>query len=305
MRAIRYHAFGGPEQVCSDDIALPEARAGEMLVDVAATSVNPADWKIGAGYLRGVIDYPLPFVPGLDFAGTVRVPSSPFAVGDAVYGALPLDRIGTYADVISVPAAVAALAPRSIPLTMAAAVPLAALTAWHATLGADHANVQRGQTVLIHGAAGGTGMFSVQFAKWRGARVLATASAENADYVRGLGADVVIDYCNERFEGIARDLDAVVDLVGGDVQARSLPLLRAGGVLTSIVAQPPPAPSVRTTLMNAGSRDPAILAQVAELIDSAHVRVHVTEIVPLAEAGAALARNRAGHARGKVVVRVL
>ena len=146
--------------------------------------------------------------------------------------------MGTYAERITVPASVVAPAPTSIPLMTAAAVPVAAVTAWFATVSQDHGNIQAGQTVLIHGGPGGTGMFAVQFARWRGARAFATASSGNMEFLRSLGVQEPIDYRTRQMEEVARDLDAVIDLVGVEAQTRSFPLLRRGGVLTSIVSPP-------------------------------------------------------------------
>jgi NADPH:quinone reductase-like Zn-dependent oxidoreductase len=171
MRAMRYHAFGDPSTICNDTVDEPALRPDELLIDVSASSINPADWQLGAGYAQGMIDISLPFTPGIDFSGVVRAVGSSvsvFTAGQQVYGAELLERSGAFAEVIAVPAARVAPAPNTLPLPEAAAVPLAAITAWEATYGSNQANLQPGQTVLIHGGAGGTGMFAVQFARLRG-----------------------------------------------------------------------------------------------------------------------------------------
>jgi NADPH:quinone reductase-like Zn-dependent oxidoreductase len=310
MKAMAFFEFGAPELIREWELAAPEPAEGEVLVRVIASSVNPADWKIGAGALRGLIDYPLPFIPGMDFSGVVTAVGAKVTdveIGDRVFGATSLQRLGTYAELVAVPAAMVAKAPDSMPLASAAAVPLAALTAWYAILGDQHGNVQGGQSVLIHGGAGGTGMFAVQFARWRGARVIATASGANLPFLRSLGADEAIDYRTTRFEEVTGELDAVIDLVGGDVQARSIPLLRKGGVLTSIVSNPDQELArqhgIKATFL-AGARDRNVLMQMAHLIDTGTVRAVISEEFDLADAGRALAKSSEGHVRGKIVLRI-
>ncbi len=310
MKAMRYHGFGGPELLREDDVPAPRPAAGEVLVEVAGTCVNPADWKVGEGMLRGIIDYPVPFIAGFDFSGTIRQLGADvegLQVGDAVFGAMPINRMGTYAEQIVVPAAVVAGAPKSIPLATAGAVPTAALTAWFATQAPQHAAIQPGQRVLIHGGAGGTGMFAVQFARWRGAHVLATTSGANVEFLRSLGVQEPIDYRAQRYDDVAGQVDAVVDLVGSEVHARSFPLLRRGGVITSIVAPPDPGLAerygVRATVVDSGPpRDPGTLKQIAQLIDDGLVRIEVSAQHPLSAAAAAMTESRQGHTRGKILL---
>jgi len=318
MRAMRYHEFGGPECLREDVVGRPSPAADEVLVELAATSVNPADWQLGAGYGRGRFDLPMPFTPGMDFAGVVREVGTEvtrLAIGDRVFGAALIARSGTYAEFVTTPAAIIAHAPKSLPLHIAAAVPLAALTAWEATLDALQRGTRGHHRVLIHGGAGGTGTFAIQFAKQCGAHVIATSSARNHDLLRSLGADEVVDYRTARFEDVVDPVDAVFDLVGGDVPLRSIPLIREGGVLASIVALPPDTQAklealaghhdVRLSYVNMSvKRDLAVLSEIARRLDTGALEVVISEMLPLTQAPEALAASRTGHVRGKIVLMV-
>ena len=213
MRALRYPQFGEPHILREDVVDDPRPADDELLIDVCASSVNPADWKIGLGWGAGLFDVTLPFTPGSDFSGTVAALGSAvrgFRIGQRVYGAEPPPRGGAFAERIAVTDRRVAPAPTAIPLADAAAVPLAALTAWEATYGFDQANLQPGQHVLIHGGAGGTGLFVLQFAALRGAHVTVTASAANHDLLKSLGAHDTIDYHQHRFEDPAKPQDYAV-----------------------------------------------------------------------------------------------
>lgn len=312
MKAMRYHGFGGPELLRPDELPRPRPSAGELLLDVAASSVNPVDWKIGAGHLRGLFDMAPPFVPGTDFSGIIigmAADVAGFALGDRVFGAAHLDHAGALAEWITMPASVVAHAPASIPLTTAAAVPLAALTAWHALTSPEHAALRPGQTVLIHGAAGGTGVFAVQFARYLGARVVATGSARNAELLRRLGADLVIEARSSGFGDVVGPLDVVLDLVGDDLAAQSMPLVRAGGAFASIAAIPEAGlgahHGLRASFVNmTGRREPRMLDRIAGLIDSGAVEVVVSGRHALADAAAAYAASRAGHVRAKLLIEI-
>lgn len=311
MKAMRYHGFGGPELLEEDEIASPEAGPGQVLVSTAGVGVNAADWKLGLGLFKDHIKLSPPFIPGMDFSGVIAklgAGVTGFSVGDPVYGCAPFEKPGTYAQIIAVPAGAAAPAPASIPLVNAGAVPLAALTAWGALLAPDQADLQPGQSVLIQGAAGGVGTFAVQLARWRGARVIAAASAQNHDYLRSLGAHEIIDYRTTRFEDVVHGIDVVLDLVGGDVAARAIPVVRRGGAVLSAVAPPTPelakqaeSQGVRFSFAHA-LRDPKVQREVTALIDAGALQVIVTQQYPLAQAGQALARSRDGHTRGKAVL---
>ncbi len=313
MRAMRYHEYGGPERLREDVVERPSPAADGVLVELAATSVNPVDWKLGA-FAGG---FPMPFTPGMDFAGVIREIGSGvtgFAVGDRVFGATLIAQCGSYADYVTAPAAIVEHVPETIPLGVAAAVPLAALTAWEAVREAFHQATRGVRRVLVQGGAGGTGTFAVQFAKQLGAHVIATSSAGNHDLLRSLGADEVVDYRVARFEDVVDPVDAVIDLVGGDVPLRSIPLVRAGGVLASIVPSPDTQVDrealaarygVRLSTVDMSlKRDMSAFAEIARRIGAGALKVIVSETLPLAQAAQALAASRAGHVQGKIVLTI-
>lgn len=307
MKAIRFHTYGGPEVLRYEEVPIPEPAAGQVRVRVHATSVNPIDWKLRAGYLRGFRDYPLPFIPGWDFSGIVEAAGAGvtrWKPGDAVYGHPPLDASGTYAEYICVSQEICAPKPASIDHVHAAAVPLAALTAWQALF--EHAGLRAGQSVLIHAGAGGVGSFAIQLAAQAGIRVAATASGRNQEFLRQLGAAQPINYETERFEEVVQGVDAVLETMGGEIRERSWKTLKPGGILVAIIG-PPPAPEtaaaygVRQTLMWVHP-DGAQLAEIAKLIDAGKVRPVVEHVLPLAEAARAHQLSATLHTRGKIVL---
>ncbi|MFG0275446.1 MAG: NADP-dependent oxidoreductase [Phycisphaerales bacterium] len=304
MRAIRVHAFGGPEVLRLEDVERPTPGEGELLVRVRAAGVNPVDWKIRSGSFGSE----LPLTPGYDISGEVAAVGEgveSFAVGDEVFAYLSLDRGGGYAEYAIVQEGEAALKPKRLPHMQAAGVPLAALTAWQALV--DKADLQPGQTVLIHAGAGGVGHFAVQIAKARGATVIATASERNHELLYELGADVVIDYRTRRFEEVATEVDVVLDSIGGETQERSFQTLKKGGILVSIV-QPPSqeqldAHGVRGTVFLVEPSG-AQLATLAQLIEEGKLKPHIGATFPLRSAHRAHALSETGHARGKIVLLV-
>ena len=228
-----------------------------------------------------------------------------FRMGDEVYSRPDLARDGAYADYIVIRASEAALKPRTLDHIHAAAMPLAALTAWQALF--DAADLQEGQKVLIHGGAGGVGSFAVQLAKWKGAVVAATASAGNQEFLRDLGADQAVDYRGSPFEETVCGVDVVLDTIGGETQKRSWKSLRRGGIMVSTVNPP----SDEDALLY-GARKASVwvqssarqLAELAALVDSGELRPFVETILPLAQARRAQEISQTGHARGKIVLRV-
>jgi NADPH:quinone reductase-like Zn-dependent oxidoreductase len=209
MKAVRIHRYGGPQVLTYEDAPRPEPAAGEVLVRVRAAGVNPVDWRVRAGYAREYLKHSLPLIPGWDVAGVVEATGpgvSRWTPGDEVYGGLDLARDGSYAEFMCVRETALARKPRSLEFSRAAGIPMEALTAWQSLF--DSAGLTRGQTVLIHAAAGGVGHFGVQLARWKGAHVIGTASARNASLVRALGADHVIDYMARRFEDAVCSVDA-------------------------------------------------------------------------------------------------
>ena len=308
MKAIRIHRYGGPEVLKYEDAPRPEPQAGEVLVRVHAAGVNPIDWKVREGYMKDFWPHKFPFILGWDLSGVVEELGrgvSRFKISDEVYSLPDPTRNGAYADYIVVRESELALKPKPLHHPRAAAVPLAALTAWQSLF--DTAQLQPGQRVLIHAGSGGVGHFAVQLAKWKGAYVFATASTKNQDLLRKLGVDEPIDYMQQRFEDIARKIDIVLDTLGDETQERSWSVLKKGGVLVSLV-QPPSEEKakklgVRAALLGAQPNG-AQLAEIAKIIDSGKLTPVINRILPLSEARRAHELSQSGHTQGKIALRV-
>lgn len=308
MKAIRLHGRGGPDQLVYEEAPEPRPGPGEVLVRVAASGiiVNELKWDITYQTPAGA-PRPLP-IPGHDLCGVAAEVSADVtgvSVGDAVYGMLGYGRDGAEAEyAIALPSELAPK-PHTLDDVQAAAVPLAALTAWQALF--LHTQVSQGQRVLIHGASGGVGTYAVQLAHWAGAEVLATATARNAAFLRDLGADQVIDYATTRFEDVVHDADVVLDLVGGDTLTRSWQVVREGGVVVSVVSPPPTEPSPRPEVRFVYfivEPSGAQLRQIGGLLDEGWVRPIVDQVFPLAEARRAYDAGIHGHPRGKIVLTI-
>jgi NADPH:quinone reductase-like Zn-dependent oxidoreductase len=309
MKAIRFHEYGGPEVLRYEEVPRPEPGEGDVLVRVHAASINPVDWKIRAGYMQAVRPFPLPYILGWDFSGVVESVGAgvtEWKPGDEVYARPDTGRSGAYAEYTAVRAAEIARKPRSLDHVHAAAVPLTALTAWQALF--DHGGVAAGHKVLIHAAAGGVGSFAVQFAKIKGAHVAGTASARHHDYLRGLGCDQPVDYTTTRFEEAVRDIDMVLDSMGGEIRARSWKVLKPGGILVSIVGPPPSEEEAKAHGVGSAlflvSPNAAQLTEIASLIDAGQVKVHVEAVFPLAEAARAHELSQTNRVQGKIVLQV-
>ena len=311
MQALRVHAYGSPDGLRIDTVAMPPCSDDEVLVRVHAASINPVDWKVCDGILKTQLIMQMPFIPGGDFSGTVTKAGAAVTAwrpGDEVFGmtSTPGYRAGAFAQFVAVKATDVAKKPLRFDHVQAASVPLAALTAWQAVF--DRAALRKGQNILIHAGAGGVGGFAVQFAREAGACVITTTSAGNADYVRALGADQVIDYHAMRFEDGLKDLDVVIDLLGGDVQARSYTVLRPGGVLVNawgaIMEAQSRAAGVRGVKV-AVAANGAQLDEISKLIDAGKVNTAIAKTFPYNEAEKGLAMSRTGHVRGKVVLTML
>lgn len=309
MKAVRIHEYGGPEVLRFEEVPIPQPAAGELLIRVHAAGVNPVDWKVREGYLKDLLPYSLPFIPGWDVSGTIEAAGSGvtrFQKGDEVYSRPDIARDGAYATYIVVRESEVALKPRSVDHVHAAAIPLAALTAWQALF--DAAGLSAGQKVLIHAAAGGVGSFAVQLAKWKGAHVIGTASQRNQSMLRELGVDEPIDYQNTHFDDVVHDVNAVLDTVGGDTQHRSWRVLKKGGILVSILSPPSEEEAAKH-----GARtgyvfvqpNSAQLTEIAKLVDAGKVKPVVETILPLAEARKAQELSQTRHARGKIVLKVV
>ena len=309
MKAVRIHTHGGPETLVYEDAPRPTPLTNEVLIRVRAASVNPVDWKIRDGYGKQMFNHQMPLILGWDVAGTIEAIGpevEKFKLGDAVYGYTSLLRDGAYAEFAIAKQAEIALKPKSLDFVQAAAVPVGALTAWQALF--DTANLQENQKVLIHAASGGVGSMAVQLAKAKGAYVIGTASARNADFVRELGVDEFIDYQSTQFETVVSDVDVVFDTIGDDTQERSFGVLRTGGFLVSIVAPPSQETAnkygVQSAMLSV-QPNAAQLGEISELIDSGKLKPFVETVLPLSEARQAHEMSQSGRTRGKIVLQVV
>jgi NADPH:quinone reductase-like Zn-dependent oxidoreductase len=308
MKAIRIHAYGGPEQMVLEDAPVPVCGANDVLVRVAAAGVNPVDWKIRSGAMAHGLPKTFPITLGSDAAGTLESVGptvTGFEPGDEVFFYAEFARGGTYAEFVAVDAAQVALKPRTVPFATAAALPTPGQAAWTALL--DTAHIERGMRVLIHGGAGALGSAAVQLAKQQGLHVIATASGDGVELVRSLGADEVIDYRTQRLEDLVRGVDVVLDTIGGPTQEASWSTLKRGGILVATAMPPQPeraaAAGVRAAFVFTPPRG-AVLAQLAERVDAGRLRVLVGQEFALADAAQAHRLGESGQARGKMILHV-
>src|SRR3954466_1887989 len=306
MRALVAHEYGAPDVLKLEQVQRPEPKDDEALVRVIASSVNPADPLTLSGKYAKEFGTHLPLIAGYDIAGIVEKTGAnvtKLKVGDAVYGYPTFG--GGWADYVTVKEWEVAPKPKSLNFVEASAVPMAAVTAWQALV--DVAKLQAGQTILIHGGSGGVGGFAIQIAKAFGARVIATASTANQDLLKQLGADVAVDYTKARFEDVAKDVDVVLDTVGGDTLARSYAVVKKGGILTTIRGRLESASLEQHSIHGAGIAshpDAAELARLGELIDEKKIRPIISQILPLSEAANATIQAETHHTRGKLVLKV-
>jgi NADPH2:quinone reductase len=304
MKAVRIHAPCSPEGVVYEDAPRPEVKADEVLIRVHAAGVNPADWQVMSRELPGG---QYPWVPGYDVSGVVELAGSMVSApqkGDAVYGMLFPAPAGAFAEYAVAKVGQVCGKPTSVGHIAAAALPIAALTAWQALF--DRAQLCAGQRVLIHAAAGGVGHLAVQLAKLRGAYVFGTGSAANTDFLHIIGVDEAIDYTAVRFENVARNIDIVLDPFGGEIATRSLPVLRKGGILVSLkdvdISVAAAARGKRAEYLLA-SADRTQLQEITRLVDSGKLGPNIQDVFPLSEARRALEISKQGHTRGKIVLR--
>jgi NADPH:quinone reductase-like Zn-dependent oxidoreductase len=286
MMAWRVHEFGPPDVMRFEQVSRPDPGPGEVLVKVKAIGVGPWDGWIRAG--NSALPQPLPLTLGSDLSGEIAAVGpgvSDLRVGDQVYGVTNPRFIGAYAEYALAIAAMVSGKPASLTHTEAASVPVIAVTAWQALF--DQAQLEAGQTVLIHGAAGNVGAYAVQLARGADLRTIATAAKDDIPFVRDLGADTVIDYQTQRFEDEVRDADAVIDLVGGETQQHSFQVLRRGGKLVSAVSEPDQqlaqshGVDAAFFLVDVTSRH---LAEITGLIDAGKLKTRVGAVLPLADA---------------------
>ncbi|GAA2091059.1 NADP-dependent oxidoreductase [Streptomyces albiaxialis] len=310
MRAIRQDEFGGAEVLKEVQIPRPAPGIGEVLVRVRAAGVNPTDWKNRAA--GSTVTKPLPLVLGWDVSGTVEAAGPGVTVhraGDEVFGMLPYpDGVGAFAEYVVAPARSLVTKPEALDHVQAGALPLAALTAYQALV--DTAGVQEGQRVLVHAAAGGVGHLAVQIAKARGAYVIGTASAAKHEFLRGLGADELIDYRTADFAEAVSDVDVVLDTVGGDYTERSLRTLRRGGTLVTIVPGPGVMRTLPETAQKHGVRGEVMIVEadqegmraVADLAREGRLRAEVAGTYPLEQAAKVHELGETNRTTGKLVL---
>jgi NADPH:quinone reductase-like Zn-dependent oxidoreductase len=306
VKAVRFHEYGGIEVLRYEDVARPQPAPGEVLVQVAGTAFNPVDIWFRAGVIHQIYPVTFPQTIGLDLAGTVVEQGEGVeapAVGDTVIGFMPMTAPGAAAEFAAAPAAVLVAAPGNVALADAAAIPVAALTAWQALF--DHGELTSGQRVLVNGAGGGVGGFAVQLAKQAGAAVIATASARSAETVRSFGADEVVDYTRVKIGDAVREpVDLVVNLVHGsrDDSAALLDVTKPGGILVSV---PPgaeyPERDVRVVFFGVRS-DAAQLAEIVKRVEAGTLHLDISDRRPLAETPIVHEQSESGAVRGRVVL---
>lgn len=307
MKAVRIHEYGDPSVLKYEEAPLPVLLENDVLVRVHSAAVNPVDWQTRKGN-RPEAEYPLPLVVGWDFAGTVEdvgQTGTRFAVGDAVFARPDITRDGAYAEYIAVDVGEIARVPKSIPLEVAASIPLACLTAWRSLY--DHAHLTDTHRILIHGGAGGVGIFAVQLASFAKAHTVVTASGDGLDLVRSLGADEVIDYTAVDFTSLGPVFDVVYDTVGDDTLRRSFDVVKPGGIIVSICAVPDQRLAVERGVRAEVSivrPDAARLKEIAGMVDAGKIRSVIAKEFPLADAVSAQQMSEARHTHGKIVLRV-
>jgi NADPH:quinone reductase-like Zn-dependent oxidoreductase len=305
MRAISQDVLGGPEVLKEVELERPTPGPTEVLVRVHAAGVNPTDWKHRA---RKIFLPDPPFVLGWDVSGVVEEIGYGVTLhkpGDEVFGMLKYpEGVGSHAEYVTAPSRYFVRKPANIDHVQAGAIPLAALTAWQALV--EAADVQPGRRVLIHAAAGGVGHLAVQIAKARGAYVIGTASAPKHEFLRGIGADELIDYRETDFAEAVRDVDVVLDAIGGDYGERSVPLIRRGGVLVSIVLSKPskidPAEYGVTWKQLLVEPDQYAMRDIARMVEAGELRAEIDTVLPLEEAAKAHERGETGRTTGKIVL---
>lgn len=305
MKAVRIHEYGNADQLRIEETPNLSPKEDQVLVKVRAAGVNPIDWKIRAGYMKQRVPAQFPLTMGQDFAGEVvdrGKQASEFNIGQRVFGFAQ----GTYSEYAVAPISTTAAIPDSVSFEVAAALPTAGLTALQIIR--DYVKAQPGMTVLIHGAAGGVGSFAVQIAKFRGAKVIGTATGpDDIQYLKSIGTDQIIDYKQEKFEDQVRNVDAVVDLVGGETQKKSLAVLKKGGVLVSTVQPPDESASKQAGIRGqliVMQRNAPDLRELATLVAQGAVKPRLDRTLPFTQAREAQEISEQGKTSGKVILKV-
>jgi len=305
MKAVRIHEFGGPDRVQIEDVPTPKVTRGKALVRIRAAGVNPADWSIREHLYNPKGADRVPMTLGQDFAGVIEKlgadSRTSLREGDEVFGEV----FGSFAEYALVPVKDLVKKPESLDFRIAASLPMPALTAWQAII--DTAGARPGMRFLIHGASGGVGSFAAQFALWKGAQVAATASEPSLDYLRSIGVDPIIDYKRERFEEKVRDVDVVLDPLGGDTQARSWGVLKRGGMLITLLGEIDEAAAKQAGVraVDFGMEyDVEDLEEIAALVQSGTIQPHISKVLPLDQAREAMDLNQQGKSHGKIVLEI-
>lgn len=301
-KAIRIHNYGGPEALIEEDVTLGDPGSGQVRVRVHATTLNHFDVMRASGVASAMFPLQFPWIPGSDLSGTVEKIGedvSDLHVGDEIYG-FPI--AGSYAEQILIDASSIALKPKNLSHAEAASISMIGQTAWQA-LGA--AGLASGQTILVHGGGGAVGSAAIQLAKLRGAHVISTASSADAEYVRSLGADEVLDYKTGSFETAVKNVDVVLDTIGGDTQQKSFGVLKPSGVLVALNQFPSQEEAakhgVKAIMVNANSNTKDLKA-LKELVEAGHLKVLVGKTYPLSQAADAWRESESKHVKGKVVL---
>jgi len=303
MKASFFRRYGGPEVLEYGEVPDPEPRAGELLIEIHAASINAADWKMRGGHYGASVTFP--HIPGRDFSGVAVSRGAHFQPGDPVYGVCEVPREGAYAERLAIREAIVGRKPEKLNHVQTAAIALIGLTALISI--EETLKLKRGETILIQGGAGGVAGFAIALAKHIGARVITTASASNHDYVRKLGADEMVDYKAQDFTQVVKNVDAVFDTVGGDVTQKSFAVLKPGGRLACIAGGGAPAPSPRSDVQSLRpkvDRDRPHLDRVAKLVNDGTIPLPQITEYPLAKAADAHRVSEARHLKGKLVLRV-
>lgn len=309
MKAVIINHYGSPEVLRYADAEIPTLQADEILVRVSFAGVSPFDAHVRAGWFKDSTHYKLPIILGWELSGTVVTVGKEvkkFKIGDAVFAHPSVYRNGeAYAELVAIKESEAALKPSNVSHEQAAAVAMNGLTAWQALF--DAAKLMEGQTILIHAAAGGVGHLAVQLAKWKGARVIGTASAGNRQFLMDLGADQFVDYAAEKFEESVKEVDVVLDTLGGDILTKSFSILKKNGVVVSLVDfnQIKQVASFGVRGVNViVTPDTEQLIQLSELMTAGKLRAHIAQIFPLKEVFKAHQLIDSGHGRGKILLKV-
>ena len=308
MKAVRIHNYGDASVLKYEDAPRPVPGEGEILIRVHATSINPFDTALRSGYLVEHFDHTLPLIPGIDVSGVVEATgpnTNSFSPGDAVYTKTGVFKDGSYAEFAVVPAADVVAKPPSLDHNHAAALPHVSVVGWAGLF--DIGNLQAGQTVLIHGAAGGIGHVAVQLAKWRGATVIGTAST-NIDLLDELVVDQAIDYSTTAFEDVVSDVAVVLDTIGGETLQRCWPVLKRGGALVSYLENPSKETAeeygVKSALVWQHPPTGETLKTISQLVGDGTIKPVVSTVLPLHEASKGHQMIETRHTRGKIILQV-